>query len=35
MVDMITVSRAYEANQKAVQTHDALLSKAVNEVGRV
>jgi flagellar basal-body rod protein FlgG len=34
MVDMITVSRAYEANQKAVQTHDTLLGKAVNEIGR-
>lgn len=35
MVDMITVSRAYEANQKVIQTHDNLLGKAVNEVGRV
>lgn len=35
MVDMITVARAYEANQKVIQTHDGLLSKAVNEVGRV
>ncbi|WP_069998890.1 flagellar basal-body rod protein FlgF [Cellulosilyticum sp. I15G10I2] len=34
MVDMITVSRAYEANQKVIQTHDALLNKTVNEVGR-
>lgn len=35
MVDMITVSRAYEANQKMIQVHDNLLGKAVNEVGRV
>lgn len=34
MVDMITVSRAYEANQKMIQVHDTLLGKAVNEVGR-
>ena len=34
MVDMITVSRAYEANQKMIQVHDNLLGKAVNEVGR-
>lgn len=35
MVDMISVSRAYEANQKMIQVHDTLLGKAVNEVGRV
>lgn len=35
MVDMITVSRAYEANQKVIQTYDSLLGKAVNEVGRL
>ena len=35
MVDMITVSRAYEANQKMIQVHDTLLGKAVNDVGRV
>lgn len=35
MVDMITVSRAYEANQKMIQVHDTLLGKAVNEVGKV
>ncbi|OON90746.1 MAG: flagellar basal body protein [Epulopiscium sp. Nele67-Bin002] len=34
MVDMITVSRAYESNQKMVQVHDDLMSKAVNEVGK-
>lgn len=34
MVDMITVSRAYEANQKMIQVHDNLLGKAVNELGR-
>ena len=35
MVDMITVMRAYEANQKVLQSHDSLLEKAVNEVGVV
>lgn len=34
MVDMITVARAYEMNQKMVQTQDNLLGKAVNELGR-
>jgi flagellar basal-body rod protein FlgF len=34
MVSMIEVQRAYEANQKVIQNHDALLGKAVNEVGR-
>lgn len=34
MVDMIAVSRAYEANQKMIQVHDNLLGKAVNELGR-
>lgn len=34
MVDMITVSRAYEANQKVIQTMDSVLGKAVNELGR-
>lgn len=35
MVDMITVMRAYEANQKVLQSHDTLLEKAVNEVGAI
>lgn len=35
MVEMITISRAYESNQKAVQTADGMMDKAVNEVGRV
>ena len=35
MVKMITVMRAYEANQKVIQTQDATLEKAVNEVGRI
>ena len=35
MVDMISVMRAYEANSKAVKSHDELLGKAVNEVGKV
>ena len=35
MVDMITVARAYETNQKMVQTQDSILGKAVNELGRI
>ncbi|MCX7772108.1 MAG: flagellar hook-basal body protein [Clostridia bacterium] len=35
MVDMITVMRAYESNQKLIQYQDSTLDKAVNEVGRV
>jgi flagellar basal-body rod protein FlgF len=35
MVDMITVTRSYEANQKVLQAQDGTLDKAVNEVGRV
>ena len=35
MVDMITVLRSYEANQKMIQYQDATLDKACNEVGRV
>lgn len=33
MVNMITVMRSYEANQKVLSTHDQTLGKAVNEVG--
>lgn len=35
MVDMITVTRSYEANQKVLQAQDGTLEKAVNEVGAV
>ncbi|EGO64072.1 flagellar basal-body rod protein FlgF [Acetonema longum] len=35
MVNMITGYRAYEISAKVVQTHDTLLDKAANEVGRV
>lgn len=35
MVDMITVLRSYEANQKMIQYQDATLDKACNEIGRV
>lgn len=35
MVDMITVTRAYEANQKVIQAQDSTLEKAVNQVGAV
>lgn len=35
MVEMITISRAYETNQKAIQTADEMIEKAVTEVGRV
>lgn len=33
MVDLITIMRSYEANQKAIQAHDSTLDKAVNQVG--
>lgn len=35
MVKMITVMKAYEANQKVIQTQDGMLDKAVNEVGKI
>lgn len=35
MVKMMEVMRTYSANQKAIQTHDSLLQKAVNEIGKV
>lgn len=34
MLNLISGYRAYEINAKAVQAHDQLLDKAVNEVGR-
>ena len=33
MVQMIEVQRNYEANQKAILSHDQLLNKVINEVG--
>lgn len=35
MVNLITNYRAYEVNSKVVQSHDQLLDKAVNDVGRL
>ena len=35
MVELITVTRAYEANQKMIQNIDSTLDKSVNTVGRV
>lgn len=35
MVDMITITRAYEAGQKMIQNVDTTLEKAVNEIGKV
>jgi flagellar basal-body rod protein FlgG len=35
MVEMVQVLRTYETNQKVLKTQDEILSKAVNEVGRV
>jgi flagellar basal-body rod protein FlgF len=35
MIDMISVMRAYESNQKILQAQDETLEKAVNEVGAV
>lgn len=35
MVDMITITRAYEANQKVIRSYDTMLDRAVNQVGRL
>ena len=35
MVNMITISRQYEANQKMIQTFDTTLDTAVNQLGKV
>jgi flagellar basal-body rod protein FlgG len=35
MVDMISVMRIYEANQKSLQAQDEILGKSINEVGRL
>ncbi|NMB44475.1 MAG: flagellar basal body and hook protein, partial [Clostridiales bacterium] len=35
MIDMITVTRAYEANQKVIQTIDGSLDLASNSIGRI
>lgn len=35
MVEMINITRAYESNQKLIQTEDEMLDKSVNTVGKV
>jgi flagellar basal-body rod protein FlgG len=35
MVEMITVTRAFEANQKVTQTTDTMLEKSVNSIGKL
>ncbi len=35
MVNMITIQRQYEANQKLITTYDSTLENAVNQTGRV
>jgi len=35
MVEMISVSRAYETNQKIVQTYDSTLDIAANQLGKI
>ncbi len=35
MVNLIAVTRAYESNQKVIQTYDSSLEIAVNQLGRV
>ncbi|HYE83668.1 MAG TPA: flagellar hook-basal body protein [Clostridia bacterium] len=35
MVEMLTMMRTYEANQKMIKIHDELVGKAVNEIARV
>ena len=34
MVQMIEINRAYEANQKVIQTHDAMLGTLITQIGR-
>ena len=33
LVNLIAVSRAYEASQKSITSHDDLISKAINSLG--
>ena len=35
MIDMINITKTYEANQKVIQTVDESLSKVVNEIGKI
>lgn len=35
MVNMINISRAYETNQKVIQTYDSTLDTAVNQIGKL
>lgn len=35
MVDMITITRAYEANQKVIRSYDSMLDRSVNQVGKL
>ena len=35
MVQMIEINRAYEANQKVIQAHDAMLGVLINQVRRI
>jgi flagellar basal-body rod protein FlgG len=35
MVQMIEVNRAYEDNQKVIQTHDSMLGTLINQTARV
>lgn len=35
ITNMMTVMRAYEANQRVIQTEDSTLDKAANEIGKV
>lgn len=35
MVDLISITRAYESNQKIIQTYDDTMDVAVNQIGRV
>jgi flagellar basal-body rod protein FlgF len=35
MVNMLTMMRSYEANQKMIKIHDELIGKSVNEIARI
>lgn len=35
MVEMISITRSFETNQKAITMHDEILNKTVNEIGKI
>ena len=35
MINMITLNRNYEANQKVIQAHDSIMEKSSNQIGKL